>query len=158
MKRNIALVIILVASQFGEGQVGKPYPNRQVMVKWEDYLDSIATVESRMHTMAVDPTGPYNGRGIYQISEPVLVQYKWSHPDAFWITPDMLYNSNIARPIALWYLNWLDTSFRKIGINNMIVPCVLSGYNMGLKGTIDYGVRYQYVEKVLSEYEKRYGK
>lgn len=121
-------------------------------ISWEAWLPAIAHAESDGYIWAISRKGERHGRGMYQISEIALQHYIWEHPGTEWMEPKCLFNTNIARVIALWYLNKASRVYDEVEYPSSRFAFVLSAYNVGIAGTLSNGINHAYVARV---YEKR---
>lgn len=117
---------------------------------WEAFLPAIAHVESSNRQWARSYLGAEHGRGLYGISEIAFEHWKWYHGD-HWVVkqglgPDCLYNTNVGREVAIWYLFWLDKYYSN---RSDKIRLVLSAYNQGPRHTDEKGLALEYVEKVF---------
>jgi hypothetical protein len=124
-------------------------------LKWEDYLPAIAAVESSNRVWARSWLGQEHGRGLYGISEICFEHWRWYHPE-HWVVkqglgPDCLYNTNVGREIALWYIKWLSAYYKE---KPNRVQWVLSAYNQGPRHTDRHGLAVDYVDLVLAYFRK----
>ncbi len=117
-------------------------------ISWHSWIECIAWQESRHWQWAKSKLGVYHGRGRYQISVPCLNHYIWEHPGTEWITPDSLYNVEISRQIAIWYLEKCSRVYDEINPPHGRFEWVLSAYNQGIDGTISNGINHSYVKGV----------
>ena len=152
--KKIILGIVLLFSVLG------PWPvtvtpltiTSRAGISWEAWLPAIAQAESDGYIWAVSRKGEKYGRGMFQISEIALTHYIWEHPGTEWMEPKCLFNTNIGRAIALWYLQKASRVYDEIEYPSSRFAFVLSCYNVGISGTISNGINYPYVMRV---FEKR---
>lgn len=120
-------------------------------ISWEAWLPAIAQAESDGYVWAVSKKGAHHGRGKYQISEIALQHYIWEHPGTEWMEPKCLFNTNIARVIALWYLNKASRVYDEVEYPSSRFAFVLSAYNVGIAGTLSNGINHAYVSRVYGK-------
>jgi len=118
-------------------------------ISWERFLPAIAWAESEHYAWAVSKKGARHGRGIYQVSEVCLQHYKDETPGTEWIEPRALFNSNICRTVAIWYLQKCNSAYDEIRPDHSRFNWVLSAYNQGIRGVQVDGINWRYVQRVL---------
>jgi hypothetical protein len=153
MIKKLSLFLVLCAHVFiGSSAVKNSnltlsFLQSEKKIDWKQWLPAIRSVESSNYIWAKSYLGEYHGRGLYQISEIALKEYIKYNPSMSWLTPDSLYNSNVAESIALWTLEKHEKDWRP-HIGGNIVPWVLSCYNQGARYTQENGVSEKYVDLV----------
>ena len=148
MNRIIAYLFVLLHS-IGSSPLTGIYGSKRH--SWADYLPAIAAVESSNKQWARSYLGEDFGRGLYGVSKICFEHWKWFHQD-HWVVkqnlgPDCLYNTNVGREVAEWYLSYLDKYYS--GHPDKI-HLVLSAYNAGPTHVDKYGIQHSYVEKVFA--------
>ena len=131
-------------------------------------MEILAEIESGGNPIALSPDGC---RGLYQISEIVLQQFKETHKGlslpsdrAGWtidvdsMSTERLFEKTPNEYIADWYLDWLDNALRINGIEPT-VDNILIGYNFGLGHFLKWrqrGSKFSKLPKETQNYLKRY--
>ena len=153
MRKAFALFSILFSPAFIGSSEAKnsnrtlSFLQSESPIDWRYWLPAIRSAESSNYIWAKSYLGAHHGRGLYQISEIALIEYKKYNPEMSWLTPDSLYNSNVAEAIALWLLKKHERDWRPY-VKGNIVPWVLSCYNQGARYTLENGVSDKYVDLV----------
>lgn len=155
MWQRIALVFLIVLPlHFGSSATTGPSAHRGLRL--EDYLPAIAAVESSNRQYARSWRGAEYGRGLYGVSEICYQHFKEKHPTNWAVMqnlgPESLYNTNLNRDVAEWYLRWLMKYYAKKGSSMMVY--VLSAYNQGPTETDRGGLAPEYVEAVMAYFRK----
>lgn len=119
-------------------------------------LDSLIWPESKGEQWAVSYKGPQHGRGYFMVSEIMYTQYKWFHPDVWFVRqnlgPEALFNSNVGREVARYAIVWLSDYYNSKGKG---LYYVITAYNCGISNT-DAGMRSdKYYSEVMDEVRKR---
>lgn len=135
------------------GPATVPWTNAK-RLSWEDYLPAIAMVESSNFIWIDSWLGPDYGRGKYMIAKITWEQFKRDNPNHWAAKMNLdhtaVYNEQVGRDVALWYLNWLERYWRNAGIGGNMVYYVLSSYNQGPGGHHRNGMATDYVQKVMA--------
>lgn len=152
MNRIAAFLFVLLHS-IGSSPMPVFLKNRAIGL--DDLLPAIAAVESSNRVWARSYLGEDFGRGLYGVSKIAFEHWKWFHGD-HWVVkqnlgPDCLYNTNVGREVATWYLKWLDKYYD--GRPDKL-RLVLSAYNQGAAHTDRYGIAEDYVQKVFAGMRK----
>lgn len=154
LKKALTMILIPIFTITSTTQ--KPFSIvGQEGISWEDWVECIAWQESRHNQWAVSRRGAFHGRGRYQISEPCLTHFIWEHPGSEWLTPKALFNNEIGRTIAIWYLYKASRVYDEIKPPARRFDWVLSAYNQGIDGTLSNaspsnlgGINHEYVRGV----------
>lgn len=141
------LLVIFIALNLGRIDSATPKPFEKKSIDWEKVLPLICLVESSNRQWAHSYLGEEYGRGLYGVSELCLEEYKRKNQGNDWITPAGLYNTNVGRTVALWYLRYLEEKYHKD--DPLVFEKCLSSYFQGPTTTFKNGVNWKYVNDVL---------
>ena len=150
MKVFLVLVYVFALQNIGSSTANFTWA-RNSPIAWEKYLPLIIAYESSNYMWAQSYKGREHGRGLYQVSEILLKEYQRLNADMEWIKPDGLYNTNIARVIALWQLRRLESVYYK-NDPECFAKC-LSAYHGGPEMVRKYGIDTNYVLGVLAGFK-----
>lgn len=113
--------------------------------KAEINMDALAMIESSGRADATSFLGARYGRGKYQVSELLLIDYnRINHTN---IQPDDLYDADTCLNVALWAVTeYIPMLLRHYGCE-VTNNAILHSYNLGAKAYADGRRNYNYINK-----------
>jgi len=121
-------------------------------------MKKLAWIESSNNPRAVSYKGAKYGRGLYQVSEKVLKEWNDFHPHEKY-TPEDLFDPEINRKIATWYLYVrIPYMLRRYKVPDTVEHRLIA-YNWGIGHLVDWyraGADYNKLPKETRDFLKKY--